>query len=1061
MISHSIILASAGSGKTYRLANRILGLLLDGAAPESIVALTFTRKAASEFISRVLTSLAAAAADDAAARELGAALGRRDVTRELCVRRLRETVESSHRLRFGTMDGFFQSLLRTHPLEFGLPSSFTLLDARGAAMTRGRILRKLLRSRADDDTEAFLAAFRLASHGRESRGLARDLESFATDSYELFRASPGEAAWGGEEAVWGGAKCRWLPAGTVDELEKSVLRAREELEGFTCAHAGFAKLIPAFLDSAGNWMPGQPVSRLKGLWKQMMTPAFIGAAERGEEFRCRYSRKEIVVGASQVRALFAVQRAILGLELDSCLRLAQGAGGLLARYDRLYKEAAIDAGRLTFSDIVHLLGRENCAEALAQLAYRLDSRAKHWLFDEFQDTSRRTWRILEVCTENVLAEAAGERSTFFVGDVKQAIYGWNGGDHRLLPEIAARYGIEPEGLNQTRRCCPSVLQAVNAVFSDVSKSGLIESAAGAWEEHWREHTAGGAAALQSGLVLHRRVPSEEDASAAGPADSEPRSAVDRRLDFVCERIREAAFLQRGLSVGLLVRSNAQATLAAEHLRANGIECLCETDLNPAEDNLVCHVLLSALRAAVHPGDRLARETVAMTPAADSLGAPSMSARLLGVFTASGAEATVRLLVAQAHAVLPRDAFSAGRVEKLLEIAREYDATGERDADGFLRFAAATTRRDKASRGLVQVMTIHKSKGLEFDCVFLPFIETKTMEAVMAEDFMAIPDDDSESIRGVIAPPVDAVLRTDPVLAARRAFERGRAAYESLCLLYVAMTRARRELVILTDAPGKSARQRAEGRELGDDAEDAASPSWAALIDAAFGNGFEPGEFVIAGERDWYGAVERPVSEEAVSAVSVKAAGFSPRSRYERTTPSEAKDADFSPEPGYESTGKEFGTEVHRLFEQLGRIAPGVSEDTIRERLMRHAPSSPSPEVFARASEAVLRALRSPEVMAAFDAPASCVVRTELAFSFLQDDGRLLSGTMDRLVLTPGEGAVVYDFKTDACAPESLVARYAGAMRCYREAAAGLFGLETSAVRLVLLHTPSGRAVEID
>src|ERR1043165_3129667 len=100
-LPHVMILASAGSGKTYALTNRFIELLAEGAAPERIVALTFTRKAAGEFFDEILTKLARAAAEDDFARRLAADIEQRQLGCEDFRRLLRAMVDAMPRLRLG------------------------------------------------------------------------------------------------------------------------------------------------------------------------------------------------------------------------------------------------------------------------------------------------------------------------------------------------------------------------------------------------------------------------------------------------------------------------------------------------------------------------------------------------------------------------------------------------------------------------------------------------------------------------------------------------------------------------------------------------------------------------------------------------------------------------------------------------------------------------------------------------------------------------------------------------------------------------------------------------
>nr|MBP6507318.1 UvrD-helicase domain-containing protein [Opitutaceae bacterium] len=127
-IGHEMILASAGSGKTYALTNRFVRLLALGAAPERIVALTFTRKAAGEFFDEILKKLAEAASDATKAAKLAEEIGGPVLGTTDFLRLLRGVTDSMHRLHLGTFDGFFARVARNFPLELGLTGEFEVLQ---------------------------------------------------------------------------------------------------------------------------------------------------------------------------------------------------------------------------------------------------------------------------------------------------------------------------------------------------------------------------------------------------------------------------------------------------------------------------------------------------------------------------------------------------------------------------------------------------------------------------------------------------------------------------------------------------------------------------------------------------------------------------------------------------------------------------------------------------------------------------------------------------------------------------------------------------------------------
>ena len=135
---HVMILASAGSGKTYALTNRFVALLAAGARPERIVALTFTRKAAGEFFDEILNKLARAASDERFASQLARELELPQLEPVNFLQMLRAVVDAMPRLRLGTLDGFFGRIARAFPLELGLTGDFEVLQEHAAGVERRR-----------------------------------------------------------------------------------------------------------------------------------------------------------------------------------------------------------------------------------------------------------------------------------------------------------------------------------------------------------------------------------------------------------------------------------------------------------------------------------------------------------------------------------------------------------------------------------------------------------------------------------------------------------------------------------------------------------------------------------------------------------------------------------------------------------------------------------------------------------------------------------------------------------------------------------------------------------
>lgn len=124
---HVVILASAGTGKTFQLTNRYLTLLRSG-SPERILASTFTRKAAGEILDRILVRLASAITDAKELSRLQQFVGHPEITRDECLQLLQQLTRQLHRVQISTLDALFSKLASSHTFELGFPPGWRLIE---------------------------------------------------------------------------------------------------------------------------------------------------------------------------------------------------------------------------------------------------------------------------------------------------------------------------------------------------------------------------------------------------------------------------------------------------------------------------------------------------------------------------------------------------------------------------------------------------------------------------------------------------------------------------------------------------------------------------------------------------------------------------------------------------------------------------------------------------------------------------------------------------------------------------------------------------------------------
>ena len=182
-LSHVVIRASAGTGKTFQLTNRFLKLLLTGVAPDQVLATTFTRKAAGEIQDRVIVRLAEAALGRSEREGLASAIGFPRLSEEQCRGTLHQVLRNLHRLRIGTLDSFFGQLSRAFSTEIGLPPSWRVVDPVEEATLRDAAIRGVL---GREQTADLVSLTQLLTQGEASRGVSELVRATVDSLHELY-----------------------------------------------------------------------------------------------------------------------------------------------------------------------------------------------------------------------------------------------------------------------------------------------------------------------------------------------------------------------------------------------------------------------------------------------------------------------------------------------------------------------------------------------------------------------------------------------------------------------------------------------------------------------------------------------------------------------------------------------------------------------------------------------------------------------------------------------------------------------------------------------------------
>jgi ATP-dependent helicase/nuclease subunit A len=485
------VFASAGTGKTWQLVTRLLRLLLADAPPGSILAVTFTRKAAGEMQERLLQRLADwAICDTAKLRGLLEECGAiPDAATMEQARGLYETVLNSPQpVRTTTFHSFCHDLLARFPLEAGVPPGFELIeDIWEQKQTAWDQLMKLGARHPDSPVTAALSdLFDAAGGGHNTRIALNAFLNQRSDwwAYTETAGSPLDFALDRLNALF--------------ELDENSSR-QEIIADFFCDHTlrdlqRYASLLAipkanrtnmanataiADILSQGNF----DEAALQGIHALLVT-------QKGTPRKLTLAKTLISAMSEQdyhdLLQLHEVLPARVLSTLDTLNRLTSrntNRAWLIAgsAYLDLFQEIKAQRRQLDFSDLewktYQLLNTSGAADAVQ---YKLDQQIDHLLIDEFQDTNPTQWRLVyPLLAEFAAAEQEKPRTVFLVGDTKQSIYSFRRANPALQGTAATwlqqHLGSKQITLNTSWRSAPAIMDAVNAIFRSEPFDGKLDS----------------------------------------------------------------------------------------------------------------------------------------------------------------------------------------------------------------------------------------------------------------------------------------------------------------------------------------------------------------------------------------------------------------------------------------------------------------------------------------------------------------------------------------------------------------------------------------------------------
>ena len=822
--------ASAGSGKTFTLATEYIKLLvLNPTSYRNILAVTFTNKATEEMKMRILSQLygiwkqlpdsnnyllhimkSTGLSEQTVSQRAGEAL--------------HLLLHNYNYFRVETIDTFFQSVLRNLARELDLTANLRIglndtqveeqaVDRLIDSLTHTNVmlqwlLKYIMETISDDRSWNIIGQVKQFGktifrdyYKEQSARLNQLLEqgNFLQDYMEQMRQIRHNAE----------ARMKEIAERFFDTLENENLTIEDLTYGRTGVAGFFLKLRNGQMNED---IVGKRVT-------DCMTDASKWYAKKHE-------RAELIHAVAEQSLIPILRHAIderprqwkLYKSADLTLRHLNQLR-LLGSIEHKVREMNEEANRFLLSDtqqLLHSLIKDSDSPFIFE---KIGTQLEHIMIDEFQDTSTVQWQNFKVLLQECMSHADTEN--LIVGDVKQSIYRWRSGDWRLLNAIDREFPnaadmMEVRPLETNYRSCRRIIDFNNAFFTEAARQEY---------EAQREEYPGGAEQLRHAY---------EDVAQQVPDNRPDEGFVSIRLlpqqDYQENTYAEVAdtvetLLAHGAcqrQIAILVRTNNVIPLMADYFATHLPQIhIVSDEAFRLDASASVTLLVQALHLLTHPDNQLARATIAKIYQRSVLGNQAADSELFikgrpidellpEAFTGHTAELlqmplyelTERLYrIFQLDQLNEQSAYVCTFYDQLNQFAQDNST----DIDAFVReweeTLCAKTIQSTGTDG-IRILSIHKSKGLEFDHVIIPFCDWRLEHANVLwcqpkeEPFSALPiapiDYSEKQMRGTIYDHdyLDEHLQLT---------------VDNLNLLYVAFTRAARSLTVIGRREGKNTR----------------------------------------------------------------------------------------------------------------------------------------------------------------------------------------------------------------------------------------------------------------
>lgn len=1058
-INSTSISASAGTGKTYQLSRRFLALLAlnHGKNPEQLIAITFTKKAAGEFLDRILSDIAKGASCEKEASKLADEIwgtikgdGTNPETNpeanigicpdlpdhrkgellnlESFKKMLRVLVENLARLNLCTIDSLFSSIVKSCTFDLGI-NDFQILSSKAEKnQALNEVLLSIYRDCLADEElqhsfeEIFFNAIQKSADAvsLKDSSIVKNIDSLL----DAFISAPEEEKWGLPDEIL--QKYKTPKIADEKTLKEEIDSALSYIKTFKFknrgndneekARAKAHKNLIAILEGINNYIGTYSLGSLK-----IEMPI--------DEIK---STLEDVCWSESIDNILETWTF---LDLQLLQKRTKNTYKLVKILADKYTEKINQSGKFEFRDVPLLLkSNQLTPEFRDELQYRMFCKYRHWMLDEFQDTSHIQWDIIKPFIDDLQESDSENSSAFIVGDLKQSIYQWRGGDPRLFLNAPNQLGLHNRTMSESYRSSQHVLNLVNDVcdYKNSPISHLISSKA---LEMWGD------------FPKHKTC--EKNKEKKGIAQIW--EATDYKAETIATIIahiykKDPAI--KGKSVAILVDNKKHGLQLREALKEIEIPAEVCDDVSIGVDSSLGKILKQFFHWLDMPGDKHI-ETLLRYSHINSCIFEKGWSNWRQILETSGYRAVLDALQKEfeAKGITLNDYFQ-NRFNVWLASAIEADSKGL-EIQAWLECMEKLEIRETPPKEIIQIMTIHKSKGLGFDVVFVPSMDKnyKAFDDETHLHYILSKDDDGNVTSAVLKPTNKLISNLVPELERLKEPWRAEQHFDGLCKLYVALTRAKEACYAIMPKLGdKDGEKLSMGSALllhkNENADsipaiDAPSPKDDKNAQVPLGKCIYTSHCP-----DYYDeATNKPNTETTTIAEPINWPTQIPLIR-KQISPSKLHEAEAHIQKSATNSEEmraaaQFGTEVHAVFERVARW----DEDNKPAWLI---------EPTTEAERTVAECFENPEICELFMPSASAQIMREQNIEAVDTD-KWISGTIDRLVIDDNKATII-DFKTDRCSVEEMKNRHTAQLHAYAEIVSQITGIPLDNIECKLVST---------